>query len=113
MARRKTSSSIEKISSQPTQTLVLSIDELIHLRDMLGVILPGQGTLSISLAHLLNKTDVETKLWEKVETACIKADIATGDYAPDYVVSVSAPPPLGVYLMGAPPTEGEGESDDE
>ena len=89
MARRKTSSSIEKISSQPTQTL------------------------SISLAHLLNKTDVETKLREKVETACIKADIATGDYAPDYVVSVSAPPPLGVYLMGAPPTEGEGESDDE
>lgn len=44
---------------------------------------------------------VESLLWNKVHQLCTTAEIPLGDDAPDYVISYSGPPTLGVFELAS------------
>lgn len=82
--------------------LKLTADELAHFRDLMSIMLPPDGTttLSQSLAKVnQQKTMVEAKLWAKLVEKCKEADVPTDDEAPDYAVGVSGVPTLAVFSL--------------
>lgn len=94
--------------------LNLTVDELIHLRDLFGVLLPPDAsvTVSESLALLKQRAMVEGKLWDKIEKLCVTANVAIGDEAEDFGITFSAPPSLGVFPIVIS-DQGPGEEDEE
>jgi len=87
----------------PTFTLKLNTAELIHLRDLFGVVMPPDGikTVSESLAMIENRIITESKLWQKVATLCKEAQVPVDDEAPSYVVAPVSPPPMGVFQLNS------------
>jgi hypothetical protein len=88
-----------KIHRQKTFDLCLTKFELLHVRDMLSVLLPPNGTetLSQSLAHLEGRDVIESMLWNKVSTLCETAGLPVDAEAPDYIIAPTSAPTLGVF----------------
>jgi len=93
----------EVVSANPKKTFSLKLtrQELLHLRDLFSILLPPDMKLSVSqaLASSQGRHLVETKLWNKVANLCSEASIPTGDDASDFVITICAPPTLGVFEM--------------
>ena len=98
-----------KIKRQKIYELCLTKFELLHLRDLMGVLLPPDGaeTLSRSLAALEGRSLIETKLWEKVVSLCSDADLPLDAEAPDYIIAPTSSPSLGVFQIAQEDEEGE------
>lgn len=101
------------IKKRKTYDLRLTKFELLHLRDLFGVVLPPEGkkTLSQSLAELENRSMIESMLWNKISTVCEQADLPVGQDAPDYVVAPASPPPMAVFQLANEPELGEEEQE--
>lgn len=86
-----------------TFTLKLSLAELVHLRDLFSVSLPVdlKTTVSQSLAAGQGRQLIETKLWNKIVNLCKEGLIPMDDEAPDFIVTVTAPPELGVFEVAS------------
>jgi len=82
-------------------SLRLTKQELLHLRDLFGVLLPSsmKSTISQSLAANQGRHLIESKLWNKISNLCLSADIPMGEEAPDFVATIVAPPDIGVVEM--------------
>lgn len=82
-------------------SLKLTKQEAIHLRDLFSVLLPPdmKATVSQSLAAGQGRHLVESKLWNKIASLCEEAQVPMGDDAPDFIVTISAPPTLGIFEM--------------
>lgn len=91
----------EELKPKKNFTLKLSKQELLHLRDVFSVMLPPDMKLTVSqsLASSQGRHLVETKLWNKVSSLCAEAQIPVGDEAPDFIITLTAPPSLGVFEM--------------
>lgn len=96
MKKKTTTKKIKEVKE-----LSLTKTELKHLRDMLSVVLPPDGakTISESLAQKTNRTISEKSLWKKIANLCADFDIATGEKAPNYLVTVSGPAPIDVFKL--------------
>jgi len=83
----------------------LTRNELIHLRDVFSVTVPldRDSTVSQMLATATNRSIVESGVWHKIATACVRAEIPVGDSAPDYVVVSVAQPQLNVMQVASEP----------
>ena len=92
-------------------TLRLSKQEIIHLRDLFGIMLPPdmKTTVSQAIASSQGRHMAESKLWNKIAGLCEESNIPMGDEAPDFVVTISAPPRLGVFEMMS---DGAGDDED-
>jgi len=90
-----------ELNPKKSFSLKLSKQELVHLRDLFSVMLPAdmKFTVSQSLASIRDRQLVESKLWNKVISLCTEAEVPLGDSAPDFVVSITAQPQLGVFEM--------------
>lgn len=100
----------QSVSSDSFQ-LELTRQQLVHLRDLFGVLLnfDSTETLSESLAAAMGTSLQERKLWHKVVDACGVASIPMGDGAPDFALIMSRPPQLTVTLVGEDDAELEQE----
>jgi hypothetical protein len=94
------------VKRRKTYDLRLTKFELLHLRDLFGILLPpdAKQTMSQALAELENRSLVETMLWKKIAIACESADLPMGDDAPDYVAAPASPPPISVFQLSSDPT---------
>ena len=101
-------------ASKELFTLRLTRNELCHLRDVLGVRLPPtfESTLSEELAQRQQRVVTETNLWSKLGRVCEEANIALGDDAPDFVLGVSGPAPIGVFEIQGDPNYVEEQDED-
>lgn len=97
------------IKKRKTFDLRLTKFELIHLRDLFGVVLPPEGkrTLSQSLAEIENRSMIETLLWNKIADACESAGVPMNEEAPDFIVAPSGPPPMSVFQLASEPIDDE------
>ena len=77
----------------------LTVSELTHLRDLMSIMLPPDGkvTMSAALAHLESRDDVDDILWDKVCDSCEEAGIIIGDSAPNLIVAPSDIVPITVF----------------
>jgi hypothetical protein len=84
-------------------TLKLSLAELIHLRDLFSISLPVdlKTTVSQSLAIGQGRQIVETKLWNKLVNLCKEGGIPLEEESPDFIITVTAPPELGVFEVAS------------
>lgn len=84
-----------------TFDLQLTSEELLHVRDMMSVILPPDGSvrLSESLAVSEKRQLSESKLWAKIVALCIEAELPVGDEAPDFFVGMTGPLALSVFQL--------------
>jgi hypothetical protein len=91
----------EEFKPKKNFSLRLSKQEIVHLRDLFAVLLPPdmRSTISQSLAASQKRSLVESKLWGKIISLCNEAEIPMGDDAPDFVVTISGPPQLGIFEM--------------
>lgn len=82
-------------------SLKLTKPDLVHLRDLFGVLLPAdmKATVSQALAASQGRHLIETKLWNKISDLCSEAGIPLGDESPDFIVTMTAPPQLSVFEM--------------
>lgn len=89
------------VRRQPVFELTLTKFELLHLRDLMGILLPPDGaqTLSQALATTEDRVLTESMLWEKLTRLCKDAGLPLDAEAPDYIVAPVAPPPMGVFLV--------------
>ena len=93
MATRKTTK--KRLSS-----LELNDLELIHIRDVLSVRLPGiPATVSSALAMLEDRDELEVALWSKVTALCADRGIDLDDDAPDFGISYVSQPRLMVKRL--------------
>lgn len=101
-----------KVKKQKTFPLQLTKFELVHLRDLFGVVLPLElkQTVSQALATVEDRVMVEAKLWQKITAACSSASIPMDDDAPDFICAASAAPPVGVFKLAQEPNEGQTEA---
>ena len=106
----KADSSHKKVK---TFELNLTVEELVHLRDIMSVLLPPDGsvTLSQSLANAEQRSMVEAKLWSKLTDICKQASVPLDDHAPDYVVGVTGQPTLKVFQLQTHVNDGESDDD--
>ena len=90
-----------EVKRQASFEISLTRFELLHLRDLMGVLLPPDGsqTLSQALASAEDRNLIETMLWNKVSRLCISAGLPVESEAPDYVITPTAPPPMGVFQI--------------
>ena len=79
----------------------LTHGELVHLRDLFSILLPLEmkETLSQHLARAQDRVLVKAKLWAKLVDVCKAAELPLDDDAPDFVVTASGPPPIGVFEL--------------
>ena len=100
------------IPSRRTKTVKLSRGELVHLRDLFGLLLPPAATktLSQALAEHANRPMVEACLWRKLERACESMGVPLGDDAPDFAVSIGSVPELTVFQIEADTDDGQSEN---
>jgi hypothetical protein len=89
------------VKRQKLYSLKLSMPELVHLRDLFGVLLPPSfdQTVSQRLAASNGAQAFEAKLWKKIHRVCCSANIPTDDSAPDYIVTAAAQPELDIYPL--------------
>jgi len=108
MKKARTKSSAKKqqvvepeIKKQSTFELNLTKFELLHLRDLMGILLPPDGaeTISQSLASTEDRSLIESMLWDKVSKLCVHAKLPMESEAPDYIIAPTAPPPMGVFQV--------------
>lgn len=96
--------------------LSFSKTELVHLRDLMSIVLPPEGALTVSkdLARKEGREIQENSLFEKVYYACVENELPVGDDAPDYFVNMNFVPEMEVAILNHP-TEVESEEyeDDE
>lgn len=99
--KKKEAAKEPEIKKQSVFVLQLTRMELLHLRDIMGVLLPPDGseTISQALAVSEDRSVVESMLWEKLSQLCEEADLPVGAEAPDYIVAPTAPPPMGVFQV--------------
>jgi len=92
-------------------TLKLSKHELVHLRDLFSISLPVDLKTTVSQALALNQDRqmVETKLWNKIVALCQESNIPLDEESPDFVVTVTAAPPLGVFEVVSEDSQEEEE----
>lgn len=90
-----------KIHRQKTYDLTLTKFELLHIRDLFSVLLPPDGsqTLSQALAEAEGRGIIESMLWEKVSALCEAADLPLGAESPDYIIAPVSSPALGVFHL--------------
>lgn len=90
-----------EIKRHLTYDLSLTKFELLHIRDLLGVLLPPDGTqtLSQSLAAIEDRQLIESMLWDKVCRLCKQAKLPLDTAAPDYIIAPTAPPPMSVFQI--------------
>lgn len=100
------------MSSEPTEKpkkvtfkIKFTKFELVHLRDLFGIVLPPELTTTISqkLAQTQNREYVESRLWQKIVTACTNAEIPLDDDAPDFMVAASSNPAVSVFELAHEP----------
>lgn len=77
----------------------LSVDELTHLRDLMSIVLPPEGTETISavLAQLESRETVDESLWKKICMRCKLAGIPLDTDAPNLIVAPSDIVQLSVF----------------
>ena len=104
----------DKIKKRKTYDLRLTKYELLHLRDLFGVVLPPEAskTLSQALAELEGRPLVESKLWSKIALLVEAAGLPAGDDAPDFVVAPVTTPPISVFQITSDP-DGSDEAEEE
>jgi len=105
-----------EIKFRKTYQVRLTKYELLHLRDLMSISLPPEGsqTVSNSLATVENRQLVEVGLWKKISDACKEVGLPLGDDAPDYVVAPSGMVPLGVFQLSTDPFDkSENKEDDD
>lgn len=119
MAKAKEPKKLEKPKQvdevlKPKKSFVLKLTkaDLVHLRDLFGILLPADMKMTISqaLAASQGRHLFESKLWNKISSLCHEAGIPTGDESPDFIVAMTAPPQLGVFEMMS---EGSSHGDDQ
>lgn len=90
-----------EVKTQSVFDLHLTRFELLHLRDLMGILLPptGNQTLSQALASTEDRSLIESFLWEKISKLCIAAKLPVDSEAPDYIIVPVAPPALGVFQV--------------
>ena len=90
-----------EIKKQTNFSLTLTKFELLHLRDLMGVLLPPDGsqTLSQALAAVEDRSIIESMLWTKLSKLCVDAKLPVESEAPDYIIAPTAPPPMGVFQV--------------
>ena len=95
------------LKPKKTFSLRLTLAELIHLRDLFSIALPMdlKTTVSQSLAHSQGRQLIETKLWNKLVALCKEGSIPLDEEAPDFIVTVVAPPELSVFEIASEPRE--------
>jgi hypothetical protein len=86
----------ETIKTIKTKNLKLTTLELIHLRDLFSIILPGGNSVSKLLAEIEQRSIVDDTLWGKVESLCQESNLPIGHSAPDYVIGLLQTPTLGI-----------------
>jgi hypothetical protein len=100
---KKTAGAVENVANVHVRTAVVTLTqgELIHLRDLFGVLLPpaASQTLSQALAHRVGRPMLEAKLWRKLLAACSELGVPVGDGAPDFAVAVDVAPSIGVFKI--------------
>lgn len=98
-----------------THALELTQLELVHLRDLFGVLLPVElaQTVSQALAAIEGRSLLEAKLWTKLCQLCNKAGVDTGDAAPDYVMGLPATPAVSVFRLASDEHDLEGAASDD
>lgn len=89
------------VKRQSVFDLRLTKFELLHLRDLMGVLLPPDGaqTISQALASVEERSLIESKLWEKLAELCNKAELPLDSEAPDFIVAPTGPTPLGIFQV--------------
>jgi hypothetical protein len=97
-----------QVRKRKTFTLRLSKFELLHLRDLLSVMVPPElkQTVSQQLAAAEDRTLVETHLWNSVVDACKEAELPLGPEAPNYIVTATSSPSIGVFRLADDPQDG-------
>ena len=100
------------LKPKKTFTLKLSLIELVHLRDLFSISLPVdlKTTVSQGLASGQGRQLVETKLWNKLANLCKEGGVPLDDEAPDFIITVTSSPELGVFEIAS---ETAGSSDQE
>lgn len=95
-----------EIKRKKTFNVRLTRYELVHLRDMFGVMLPPEmkETLSQRLAQTQGRPLIESQLWQKLARACEEAELPLGDDAPDFVISTAGVPPISVFEVSHDPS---------
>jgi hypothetical protein len=92
---------VKQNNKQQDKSLLLSLTkkQLIHLRDLFSISLPPDKdmTVSHSLALLRKRSKEEVSLWEQICELCEKENVDLGESAPDFVVSITSVPPMGVF----------------
>jgi len=102
--KRKKEVAVEKepeVKRQQVYNLQLNKFELLHIRDLMGILLPPKGemTLSRSLAAVEDREIMEEMLWEKVSSLCAEAKLPLAQEAPDYIVIPTSYPAMGVFQL--------------
>lgn len=99
MARKRAAA--KPVKRVKTSALNLTLEELIHLRDLFNVRFPSttnaSQTVSQSLAKIEDREVIESRLWDKLTKLLKPSGIPLGDDAPDHVIAMTAPPELGVF----------------
>lgn len=106
----------ENVDTPPKKLIAVKLTrgELIHVRDLFGVLLPSAAakTLSQSLAERAGRPMVEACLWRKLERACESMGVPLGDDAPDFAVSIGSVPELTVFQIETDADDGSNEGGD-
>ncbi len=98
----------KEIRKRKTFQLRLSKFELLHLRDLFGVLLSTEAkqTVSQALAAAEERSLIEARLWQRIAAACVEADLPTDEEAPDFIcAAMVTPPPVGVFRLAQEPDE--------
>ena len=107
MTKKKAKQNEPIVKRRETFTLNLTKFELVHLRDLFSIMLPPDMKTSVSqsLAVSQERTLIETKLWQKISSACFSAKLPVNDSAPDFIISPTGPPPMGVFELAQEPNQ--------
>ena len=104
-AAQNTKKVAEAVAIAPVRTAVLKFTqgELVHLRDLFGILLPSAASqpLSQALAVRAGRQVLEARLWRKLAKACESMNIPMGDDAPDFTVAVDSVPSIGIFQVDA------------
>ena len=100
-----------QIKKKKIYTLKLTKFELLHLRDLMGVLTPpdAKTTVSQHLAEAENRVHIEQFLWNKITELCKEAKLPLGDDAPDYIVAPTNTPTMGVFQISSEPPNSDQE----
>lgn len=88
----------DRVEHSSTFTLEVTQAELAHIRDLMSVLLPptGELTLGQSIGLQEGRPYVDSVLFRKVYQACEEAGVPTGQAAPDFGLSLASVPQITV-----------------